>query len=474
MRDLARQTASHDAEFTRAPKRPAASLAQGEGTQAVTRLQQTAGNRAVQRMLSATLGSGAKARVQARLSVSSPSDAHELEAERVANEVVRIQDPAADPLAPAASQPAQAIQRLFREHYNDGHEHDLSSPEFDSHLESEITGAKRGVPLSASERAYFEPRFGRDFSGVQVHANSHAAELARSVNAQAFTFGDQIFFDAGKYSPDSSEGRHLLAHELAHVVQQGYAPPAAMASAHPSGSATPASASGGAIHNDRLSDTLTGAATGGLIGAGIGFLVGGPVGALVGGGIGALIGGGIGFATSGPPRPTAVRNGPFHAPIDTADTAGMEIAIALTSSTGVDADMATIQDSEQVGLSTNHTGSFVGMAALPSNQSGFMAGHPIPNDRHTTPKDLVLDRADNHGGDGSFEKDQLDIFKAAGSTTSVVIPSSGYRIKRSVKTGPGTKVVLRTEKSAHACTVNGFTTTAGPSPTQAEEVVVRA
>jgi hypothetical protein len=172
-------------------------------------------------------------------------------------------------------------------------------------------------------------------------------------------------------------------------------------------------------------------------------------------------------------RPVAVRNGPFHAPIDTATTAGMEIAITLTSSSGVDADMAAVQDSEQVGLSYNHTGSFSGMTPLPSNQSGFMAGFPIPNDQHGTPKSLIIDRADNHGGGGQFDKDQLDIFTASGVPTATAIPASGYRIRRIIKTGPGTKIVLRTEKSAHACTVNGFNTTAGPSPTQADEVVVR-
>ncbi len=153
----------------------------------------------------------------------------------------------------------------------------------------------------------------------------------------------------------------------------------------------------------------------------------------------------------------------------------MEIAITLTSSMGRDADMATVEDSEQVGLSFNHTGSFGGMPPLPSNQSGFMAGHPIPNDRHTAPRALIVDRADNHGGNGSFEKHQLDIFKApaCGITTPQVIPASGYKIKRIIMTGPGTRIVFRTEKSPAACTVNGYTTTAGPSPTQADDVVVR-
>ncbi len=173
--------------------------------------------------------------------------------------------------------------------------------------------------------------------------------------------------------------------------------------------------------------------------------------------------------------PVNVRNGPFHAPIDTTAAAGMEIAITITSSTGADADMASIQDSEKVGLSANHTGSFVGMPATPSTQSGFMAGYPIPNDRHTAPCSLIIDRADNHGGDGSFEKSQLDIFTApaCGVTTPQAIPNSGYIIARSIVTGPGSRIAFRTEKRAAAVTVAGFSTAAGPSPTHGDTVIVR-
>jgi hypothetical protein len=175
------------------------------------------------------------------------------------------------------------------------------------------------------------------------------------------------------------------------------------------------------------------------------------------------------------PLPINVRNGPFHRPINEPSAVGMEIAITLSSSTGRDPDMATIQDSEQVSLSSNHAGSFVGLPPLPSSTSGFMPGFPIPNDRHTTPRFMIIDRADNHGGSGSFEKHQLDIFKApaCGVSTPQTIPASGYLIKRLIVAGPGTRIVFRTEKSPVSCTVNGFSTTAGPSPRQGDDVVVR-
>ncbi len=77
-----------------------------------------------------------------------------------------------------------------------------------------------GRPLSDSDRSYFEPRFGKDFSDVRVHTHSSAEKAAGSINAKAFTLGNNIAFGSGQFSPSSASGRHLLAHELAHVVQQ--------------------------------------------------------------------------------------------------------------------------------------------------------------------------------------------------------------------------------------------------------------
>jgi hypothetical protein len=74
--------------------------------------------------------------------------------------------------------------------------------------------------LPESERHFFEPRFGADFSQVRVHADGQAAEAARAVNARAFTLGRDVVFGGGEYQPRSSEGSRLLAHELTHVVQQ--------------------------------------------------------------------------------------------------------------------------------------------------------------------------------------------------------------------------------------------------------------
>jgi hypothetical protein len=77
-----------------------------------------------------------------------------------------------------------------------------------------------GQPLDPASRAFLEPRFGHDFSGVRVHTDARAAESARSVQARAYTVGEHVVFQAGEYDPRSVEGRRLIAHELTHVLQQ--------------------------------------------------------------------------------------------------------------------------------------------------------------------------------------------------------------------------------------------------------------
>ena len=77
-----------------------------------------------------------------------------------------------------------------------------------------------GQPLDPQTRATMESRFEHDFSGVRVHTDAKAAESSRAVNATAYTFGQSIAFDSDRYAPQHDTGRRLLAHELAHVVQQ--------------------------------------------------------------------------------------------------------------------------------------------------------------------------------------------------------------------------------------------------------------
>jgi hypothetical protein len=88
----------------------------------------------------------------------------------------------------------------------------------DAELQAATVG---GEALPEAVRARFEPRFGQDFSQVRIHADARSALLAGALGARAFAFGPHIAFDAGEYAPGSAAGLGLLAHELAHVVQQG-------------------------------------------------------------------------------------------------------------------------------------------------------------------------------------------------------------------------------------------------------------
>jgi len=88
------------------------------------------------------------------------------------------------------------------------------------------TISSAGQPLDTVTRAFFEPRFGHDFGQVRIHADDRAARSAKAVNALAYTIGRDIVFGSGQYAPGSRAGRQLLAHELAHVVQQREIPAA--------------------------------------------------------------------------------------------------------------------------------------------------------------------------------------------------------------------------------------------------------
>jgi Domain of unknown function (DUF4157) len=159
--------------------------------------------------------------VQAKLKVGAPDDAHEREADAVADRIMAA--------------PEGAVQRKCE---NCEREEDEKKPE--AHRDEEIrrkpmpdgiTGTAAGTaalpsagggkPLPASERAFFEPRLGADLGSVRVHADAQAARLADRISARAFTSGGDVYFAADEYRPGSRAGRHLLAHELTHVLQQG-------------------------------------------------------------------------------------------------------------------------------------------------------------------------------------------------------------------------------------------------------------
>ena len=101
---------------------------------------------------------------------------------------------------------------------NNGETTATTTPSFEATLKSR---QGLGSPMPDGIRSFMEPRFGADFSRVRLHTDHNAARLTRQVQAQAFAFGDNIYFANGKFSPNTQSGQQLLAHELTHTIQQG-------------------------------------------------------------------------------------------------------------------------------------------------------------------------------------------------------------------------------------------------------------
>ncbi len=144
--------------------------------QPILRLQQNVGNWSVAQLLRSQES-------QERLTVSRPDDIAEREAERVADQMERGAD------------------------------------QFNDHNACR-TKIEAGDHLPPSINAFFKSRFNYDISGVRIHNDARATEAAESLNARAFTLGNDIVFGAGQFAPATAPGRRLLAHELTHVMQQ--------------------------------------------------------------------------------------------------------------------------------------------------------------------------------------------------------------------------------------------------------------
>ena len=88
-------------------------------------------------------------------------------------------------------------------------------------IESDLNSSKGGgSAMDKNTKQEMESGFGADFSSVNIHTDSKAVQMSEELGAQAFTHGNDVYFNKGKYNPDSKEGKHLLAHELTHTVQQ--------------------------------------------------------------------------------------------------------------------------------------------------------------------------------------------------------------------------------------------------------------
>jgi hypothetical protein len=174
--------------------------------------------------------------------------------------------------------------------------------------------------------------------------------------------------------------------------------------------------------------------------------------------------------------PLGVLNGPHHEPFNTDTHAGMLIDITVLPSTGKPADIQGVLVREQVSESFDHTGSLADAPPIASRTNDeFQPAANVPPDRHEILKAFAIDRAINHGENGSFSLHQLDVFMhpLCGVTIPTVIPESGHRIEMIITRGAFGRVELTVMKSAEDCTVNGFTSKAGPSYTHIDTILVQ-
>ena len=165
--------------------------------------------------------------IQAKLEIGAVDDPLEAEADCVADQVMRMANP-----AQPARESAPVVRRMCPECKDQDEEKEQNIQRKPSCVGDCGDRAPQSVhevlcspgrPLAAPDRAFFEPRLGVDLSAVRIHDDSRAADSARSIGARAYTVGSHVAF-AGPAHTSTESGCRLLAHELAHVVQQGAAP----------------------------------------------------------------------------------------------------------------------------------------------------------------------------------------------------------------------------------------------------------
>jgi Domain of unknown function (DUF4157) len=150
-----------------------------------------------------------QALLQTKLKISEPGDRYEQEADRIADQVMRM-------LESSESQAEIVQKKAIADSPPDALEVPSIVPEVLNSL---------GQPLDSETRSLMESRLGHDFSQVQVHDDPKAAESTQAVDAKAYTVGHHVVFGANQYQPQANAGRYLLAHELVHVMQQSAGTP---------------------------------------------------------------------------------------------------------------------------------------------------------------------------------------------------------------------------------------------------------
>ncbi len=170
--------------------------------------------------------------IQFKLSVGAVDDPLEHEADVMADTVMRM--PMSGSFSSTQNRFIQRRCNHCEEEENDGiaqrkplvsfiqkKENGKSEGPVNDAVSSQINATKgNGSGMDDQTQSFMESRFGTGFQDVRIHAGGYASELSQQLNAQAFTVGNDVYFNQGKYAPNTSEGKHLLAHELTHTIQQ--------------------------------------------------------------------------------------------------------------------------------------------------------------------------------------------------------------------------------------------------------------
>jgi hypothetical protein len=167
---------------------------------------------------------GLNAVVETKLTVGSANDAHEHEANRMADMVMRKPDNSRtevrDTIITPVIQRACAHCEQEKEQTAQRKETGAAISGFTAPPSVSKAISRSGSGLDSNAKTFMESRFNRSFDNVQVHTDSESAASARDISARAYTSGNHIVFGDGQYQPNTEEGRHLLAHELTHTIQQ--------------------------------------------------------------------------------------------------------------------------------------------------------------------------------------------------------------------------------------------------------------
>jgi hypothetical protein len=322
--------------------------------------------------------------VQAKLRIGSPNDEYEQQADRVAEQVMRT----AESCAPRDALPVTPLA----EREIEGTATSLAVPAIVNSVLS-----SPGQPLDSGTGEFMKQRFGCDFSPLRVHADAQAAVSAQALHARAYTVGRDVVFGQGQYAPTTTDGKYLIAHEMAHVLQQNHSTPSIM-----------------------------------KFGLGLGL-------------------GGCTVPPEECRHPTGYSIGPGTRVRDL-ERFGMEESPRIIE--GESLNLVFVK--ELITQTIDHY-SFLSWDEMESESDPYLNAAYMPTDAHLFPTARALNGYDKYvqengpiKGTISFQQMYIYTMPKCGLTKPITLPNSGYRITHTLETGINGEVIATTSKRAES------------------------